>query len=97
MSLDHKKFHFSVTCHTDDKAVLFCLRALCQFAEKHEKPQIGWGGTGTTDWKKNKGLFKLRFTDTSYRAIFLREAARLLRGKWQQVGTNDNDPASPQR
>ncbi len=43
MSSDHKLFKFSITCQTDDLAVLHCLRALCQYAEQHKKPQIGWG------------------------------------------------------
>lgn len=97
MSADHKAFHFSVTCHTDDEAVLFCLRALCQYVEEHSKPQIGWGGTGAADWKKAKGQFKLRFTDPSFRQSFVQEAHRLLPGKWREVATDDNDPAAPQR
>ena len=42
---DYTKFRYSVTCETADSAVLHCLRALCQWAEEHPKPQIGWGGT----------------------------------------------------
>jgi hypothetical protein len=97
MSTDHAKFCFSVTLQTDDQAVLFCLRALCQYVETHAKPQIGWGGSGSADWKKAKGQFKLRFTTASHRQQFLIEAQRLLPGLWHKVGTNDNDPASPQR
>jgi len=51
MSSDHKLFKFSMTCQTDDLAVLHCLRALCQYAEQHKKPQIGWGGTGKSEWQ----------------------------------------------
>ena len=97
MSIDHQAFHFSVTCHTDDEGVLFCLRALCQFCENHRKQQIGWGGTGSVEWKSAKGNFKLRFTDKLYRQEFIAEGNRLLSGRWSVVATNDNDPASPQR
>lgn len=44
MSSNHEKYHYSATCKTDDPAVLHCLRALCQYSEKGEYPQIGWGG-----------------------------------------------------
>jgi hypothetical protein len=97
MSTDHNKFHFSVTCETDDRPVLFCLRALCQYAEEHPKQQIGWGGTGSADWKKAGGRFTLRFTAASHRDLFLAEAERLLGGRWKKVAVSDSDPASPQR
>jgi hypothetical protein len=77
--------------------VLFCLRALCQFAEEHPKPQIGWGGTGSADWKRAGGQFKLRFTTAAYRDLFVAEADRLLGGRWTKLGVSDHDPASPQR
>jgi len=51
MSSNHCKYHYSVTCKTDDPAVLHCLRALCQYSEKEEHPQIGWGGTKGNIWK----------------------------------------------
>jgi hypothetical protein len=97
MSLDHQKFHFSVTCHTTDPAVVFCLRALCQFTEKHPKQQIGWGGTGSKEWKDAGNTLTLRFTEPDYRDAFTREGERLLAGRWSIVATSDNDPASPQR
>lgn len=97
MSLDHPRFRYSVTCHTEDEAVLFCLRSLCQFSEGNPKPQIGWGGTGTDDWKKGGKSVTFRFTDPKYRSTFLSNAERLLRGHFTVVGSNDSDPATPQR
>lgn len=97
MSADHGKFRFSVTCQTDDQAVLFCLRALCQFTEQHPKQQIGWGGTGTKDWKASGNRFSFRFTDPKYRQKFIEESERLLSGRWSVVGTSDSDPAVPRR
>ena len=97
MSTDHQRFHYSVTCHTDDEAVLFCLRALCQFAEEHPKRQIGWGGTKTPEWRDRHGELTIRFTKPDFRTRFLREAERLLPGKWRLVRQSDNDPAHPQR
>jgi hypothetical protein len=33
------------------EAVLHCLRALCQWAQRGESnPNIGWGGTGEKSW-----------------------------------------------
>ena len=96
-SLTHETFHFSATCRTDDPAVLFCLRSLCQFAEQAPMAQIGWGGTKTAAWKRAGGDFTVRFTSPKYRERFLAEAERLLSGRWTLVAQSDADPASPQR
>jgi hypothetical protein len=94
---DYKLYRFSITCHTEDPAVLHCLRALCQFCEQYKKPQIGWGGTGEREWRSAGFNFTLRFTSPSFREKFIAEAERLLKGHWTVVGTDDNDPARPQR
>jgi hypothetical protein len=97
MSSDHDKYRYSITCKTDDAAVLFCLRSLCQYTEEYVKKQIGWGGTKTSEWKSSGGAFTLRFTRPEYRDRFVMEAQRLLNGRWSIVSTNNNDPATPQR
>lgn len=97
MSAEHKKYHYSATCRTEDAAVLHCLRALCQFAEKGSYPQIGWGGTKESLWRSDNGQFTVRFTRPEYREAFLSEARRLLDTHWQLISINDNDPATPQR
>lgn len=97
MSTDHKRFRFSATCRTDDAAVLHCLRAICQFAEKGVKPQIGWGGTGEREWRSRGGRFIVRFSSSEYRNAFLEEGNRLLAGRWTLLATSDDDPATPQR
>lgn len=97
MSENHKKYKYSVTLHTSDAAVLHCLRSLCQYCEKSDYPQIGWGGTKQSEWKNQGGNFTLRFTHPNYRKIFLSEASRLLHGSWSLIRLSDNDPASPRR
>lgn len=87
---------FSATCKTDDVAVLHCLRALCHSAERHRK-FVAWGGTGASRWLANSGEVTFRFTKPEYRAEFIDEAERLLGGHWQLIGTNNNDPAKPQK
>jgi hypothetical protein len=47
---DYQRCKFSITCQTNDLAVVHCLRAICQFAEKVVMPQIAWGGTKETEW-----------------------------------------------
>ena len=94
---DHQKFRFSVTCSTQDYAVVCCLRALCQYAEDHPKRQIGWGGTKESDWRKNGERVTLRFTSSNNRKRFINEATRLLNEHWKPVNENDNDPARAQR
>ncbi|MCI0629397.1 MAG: hypothetical protein L0Y44_01935 [Phycisphaerales bacterium] len=61
---DYEAFHYSITCETDDLAVVHCLRALCEFAERGQPyPQIGWGGTGEGEWRRNDNQITLRFTE----------------------------------
>ena len=47
----HADHHFSVTIHTDDLALVGCLRALSKFNQKSGNNQIPWGGTKAADWK----------------------------------------------
>ena len=48
--IQYQHCKFSITCHTDELAVVHCLRSLCEFAENDCLPQIGWGGTKKSDW-----------------------------------------------
>jgi len=41
----YSRYHFSVTCHTSDVAVMFCLRGLSEWAEEGRFANIGRGGT----------------------------------------------------
>jgi hypothetical protein len=97
MSDDYQHYHFSATCQTQDAAVLHCLRALCQWAEKWKKPNIGWGGTTQRRWELSGGRLTLRFTNPAYRQNFVDKANELLNGRWAPVGSNDNNPAERQR
>jgi hypothetical protein len=95
---DYRRCRFSITCHTDDLAVVHCLRALCQFAERDCRPQIAWGGTGEDAWRHAGKQITLRFTSLSYRDRFVGEANRLLpKSSWREAARSDNDPAMRQR
>ena len=94
---DHLKFHFSITCHTLDLAVVHCLRAICEWAETHPKRQIAWGGTGKKEWKDSGGKITLRFTSQGNRKNFEEKAAELLATRWTIVSKRDDDPAAPRR
>ena len=94
---DYLMYRFSIRCKTTDLAVLHCLRALCQWAEHYSYPQIGWGGTTAKSWSESNGEFTVRFTSPDYRSAFVQKADELLQGRWQQVKTDDNDPATRQR
>lgn len=89
---------YSVTLQTDDLAVLHMLRALTQHCYVGQHPQISWGGTSAESWRLSGGRATFRFNAPADRSQFLSEAERLLpAGSWKSEGTNDNDPASPQR
>jgi len=92
---DHERFRFSVSCRTDDAAVLHCLRGLCHFAERDQRKNIAWGHTGEREWELNGGIVTFHFTGQDYRETFIREGSRLLPGLWKEVGRSNNDPASP--
>jgi hypothetical protein len=98
MDADFKRYHFSATFHTDDEAVLHCLRALCQWAQRDESnPNIGWGGTGRTRWQSEGNKATVRFTSEAKRQKWIDKAKTLLPTQWNLIGTADNDPASRQR
>jgi hypothetical protein len=97
MSAEHDDFKFSVTIHTDDLALLGCLRALCQHCQETGNVRIGWGGTKQEDWASGGHKATFRFTAAFKREQFLSEAERLLpKHLWQKVAHSDNNPATPQ-
>lgn len=97
MSTMHSKYHYSITCHTDDRAVMYCLRSLAHYSEHASQKNIGWGGTNDKVWAKSNHKIILRFTDPKYREVFRLKANELLAGRWVEVGMDDNDPATPKR
>ncbi len=95
---DHPQHKFSVTVHTDDLAIVGCLRALSKFSQKTGNNQIPWGGTKDDDWKRAGHQVTFRFSTVQYRDGFLAELKRLLPSAlWKVTATNDADPARPQR
>lgn len=97
MPTNHAQYHFSITVHTVDVAVLHCLRALCQHWAGGPYPQMGWGGSDQVTWKVNNNNVVLRFASDTGRASFLKDAQRLLAGYWSEVSRKDDDPASQRR
>lgn len=86
-------YRFSVTIHTDDLAVVNCLRSLSQYSQKTENNRIPWGGTKDRDWNKDGHMVTFRFSQPSYREGFIKEIERLLsRALWVERKRNDNDP-----
>lgn len=93
----HATYRFSITIHSDDLAVVNCLRALSQFSQRSGNNRIPWGGTKDADWNRDKHSVTFRFTTPEYRAGFLSEAKRLLPiSLWSISAQSDNDPAQPQ-
>ena len=95
--MSHSAYKFSVTVHSDDLAVINCLRSLSQFSQQSGNNRIPWGGTKDQDWKRDKNRVTFRFTSAEYRAGFLGQAKRLLpQSLWSAVEQSDNNPAVPQ-
>lgn len=97
MTDDYARCKFSITCLTDDLAVLHCLRALCQHNVEGVLPQIAWGGTTEKNWRESDNCITLRFTSPKQREAFVSDANRLLGGHWTGVDRSDDDPATRQR
>jgi hypothetical protein len=92
----HQDHKFSVTIHTDDLAVVNCLRALSKFSQKTGNNNIPWGGTKDKDWERDWHQVTFRFSSEEYRERFLSELKRLLPEQlWDEVLRNNNDPAKP--
>ena len=92
MSLEPSQFRYSITVETQDDAVLFCLRALWQYAERHPSPRESLDLTSASEWQAEDGKITFRFSTPRNRSDFLGEATRLLAGKWTRLGTSDDDP-----
>lgn len=98
MDDDYKRCHFSITCETDDLAVVHCLRALCQHNVQNCRPQIAWGGSSAENWRRDGNRITLRFTSQTQRESFVGDVERLLpSSSWREVRRSDNDPATRQR
>jgi hypothetical protein len=97
MTFTHEDYRFSVTMHTDDRAVVYCLRALSQISQVNGNVRIPWGGTKDADWERDGHEVTFRFTSAAYRQGFVRQAERVLQaGLLREVRRSDSDPASPQ-
>ena len=53
MATLHAMYKHSVTIHTDDLAVVNCLRALSELSQRTGNNRISWGGTKDRDWKRD--------------------------------------------
>jgi hypothetical protein len=92
---DHR---FSVTVHSDDLAVIGCLRALAKFAHATGNNNIPWGNTKDSHWKAAGNRVTFHFTSPVYRKNFADHAGRLLlQDSWALETQSDNDPARPAR
>lgn len=94
----HADHRFSITVHTDDLAVVGCLRALAKFSQKSGNNNIPWGGTKDSDWQKAGHQVTFRFDSNSYRNGFKAEISRLLpHSAFTIVSESDDDPATRQQ
>ncbi len=93
----HSDYRFSVTIHTDDLAVLYCLRGLSMCCQVTGNSRIPWGGTRKVEWAQQGHHVTFRFSGPDYRRDFVTQATRLLPQRlWHESGTSDHDPAIPQ-
>jgi hypothetical protein len=89
VSIVRTNYKHTITCHTDDLAVVHCLRALSQWAQQSGNCHIPWGGTKKPDWERDGNCVTFRFTESLYRDAFRQKANELLYGRWCEKGTSD--------
>lgn len=90
----HADHRYSITIHSDDLAMIGCLRALSKYAQRTGNNNIPWGGTKDKDWERDGHEVTFHFSDSAYRQGFLSELRRLLpQSLWREVRRSDNDPA----
>jgi len=91
----HNDFKHSIDVHTDDLAIVYCLRAISDKVQKSRNQRIAWGNTKNTDWRNNKNCVTFRFTEKEYRENFKKEALRMLNNNLFEFGSEkDNNPAT---
>jgi hypothetical protein len=96
--ITHDDYHFSITVHTEDIAILYCLRGLTDYSERSTLKKIAWGNTKGEDWKRDGQSVTFHFSSPSYRNKFTQESIRVLpAGSWSKVRESDNDPAVRQK
>ena len=87
----HREHVFSITVHTDDLAVVNCLRALSKYSQKTGNNNIPWGGTKDRDWESHGHEVTFYFSDLS-------ELKRLLPLKlWREASRDDARHPRPAR
>lgn len=91
VSAELSQYRYSITVETQDDAVLFCLRALWQYAERHPMPATDRQIASTGEWRMGDGRVTFRFSNPYNRGDFLGEATRLLAGKWTRLAISDDD------
>lgn len=95
---EHKDYRYSITVHSDDLAVVNCLRSLSQYSQKTGNNRIPWGGTKDSDWERDKNNVTFRFTSPDYREGFKSEVSRLLpENSCSITEESDNNPAQKVR
>src|ERR1700742_4447840 len=91
----HAHHKFSITIHTDDLAVVYCLRALAAYSQKTGQTMIAYGNTTEKDWEKDGHRVTFHFSDPNYRTELIAEAKRLLpQALWKVDDMKDNNPAN---
>ena len=59
--VNREDYRFTVTIHSDDLAVIYCLRALADFYQKTGNTRTTWGGTKKKDWASNGNRVSSKF------------------------------------
>jgi len=81
---------FRLTIHTDDIAVLHCLRGLANYCQETGNKNSVVRGTGNDAWMANGHRVTFNFDASAYGEKFVQEGNRLLAGRWEHVPDRDD-------
>ena len=83
---------FSVTVHTEEPVILYCLRGLVFFCQGGKGKAESVAGTNDEEWLQNKKLMTFHFSDPVYQQRFIYEAGRILPyGSWALRKLDDKE------
>ena len=87
-----ESFHFSVTIHSNNMALIAAMRGLAWWCQPEICRQTSVYGTTEPEWKRDGNKVTFHFTSESNRRAFIEESKKLFPANWEIAHQKENDP-----